>query len=358
MPTKLSISDRSSIILWLFSGCFLIFVMVVVGGITRLTGSGLSITKWEVVTGTIPPLNETEWQHEFELYKQSPQFQKINSHFGIDEFKDIYWWEYIHRLLGRLIGIVFIIPFLYFLLTKKLDKPLILKCLFLFALGGLQGFLGWYMVKSGLVDMPNVSHFRLALHLTTAFITFGFTFWYAFGLIHTEKIPLDTAGKKFYNLTIAVFVVTLIQIVFGAFVAGLKAGYVYNTWPLMGEKLIADSFFEAFNTMGWHALVDNISGVQVAHRYLAYLVFFAVLFIYWYGRKNAASGVLRLSKGQLDALGIAAVLVVLQFLLGIFTILYSVPVVLGVLHQVGAFFLFAGIIYLLHRMKWGPVAGE
>jgi len=127
---------------------------------------------------------------------------------------------------------------------------------------------------------------------------------------------------------------------------------------LMGEKLIADSFFEAFNTMGWHALVDNISGVQVAHRYLAYLVFFAVLFIYWYGRKNAASGVLRLSKGQLDALGIAAVLVVLQFLLGIFTILYSVPVVLGVLHQVGAFFLFAGIIYLLHRMKWGPVAGE
>ena len=358
MTTKLSISDRSSIILWLFSGCFLIFVMVVVGGITRLTGSGLSITKWEVVTGAIPPLNEAEWEHEFELYKQSPQFHKINAHFGLEEFKGIYWWEYIHRLLGRLIGLVFIIPFLYFLFTRKLDKPLILKCLFLFLLGGLQGFLGWYMVKSGLVDMPNVSHFRLALHLTTAFITFGFTFWYAVGLIHTEKIRSGPAEKKFYNLTIAVFAVTLIQIVFGAFVAGMKAGYVYNTWPMMGDQLIAESFYHAWDTMGWHALIDHISGVQVVHRYLAYIVFLAVLFLYWHGKKQSVTGNLKLSNGQLQALGIAAAFVVIQFLLGIFTLIYSVPLTLGVLHQAGAFFLFAGIIYLLHRLKWGPVAGN
>ena len=355
MSKELSISDRSSIVLWLFSGCFLIFVMVVVGGITRLTGSGLSITKWDVVTGTIPPLNEADWQHEFELYMQSPQFQKINSHFGLEEFKDIYWWEYIHRLLGRLIGLVFIIPFLYFLITKKLSGTLILKCLLLFGLGGLQGFLGWYMVKSGLVDMPSVSHFRLALHLITAFITFGFTFWYAFGLIHTERQNITVAGKTLYNLTIFTFAVTIIQIVFGAFVAGLKAGYIYNTWPLMGDALIPESFYHALNTMGWFALIDNHSGVQLAHRYLAYLVVILVAAIYWFAVKNASSGNLALSTGQRQALNLLLIFVAVQFVLGVLTLIMKVPILLGVLHQAGAFFLFAGIIYLLHRLKWGPV---
>src|SRR4030095_465686 len=191
MERQLSIKNRTNIILWLFSGCFLIFVMVVVGGITRLTGSGLSIAKWDVVTGTVPPLNDAAWITEFSHYMETPQFKQINAHFGLDDFKQIYWWEYIHRLIGRLIGVVFIIPFLWFLFTKQLNREIIMKSLILFFMGGLQGFIGWYMVKSGLVDIPSVSHFRLALHLITAFTTFGLTFWFAFELIHTEKIQLS-----------------------------------------------------------------------------------------------------------------------------------------------------------------------
>jgi heme a synthase len=164
MEKVLSISNRTNIILWLFSGCFLIFVMVVVGGITRLTGSGLSITKWDVVTGTIPPLSDEAWQKEFTHYTETPQFKQINAHFGIEDFKQIYFWEYIHRLIGRVIGIVFIIPFAWFLFKKQLSRSLIWKSLLLFFMGGLQGFIGWYMVKSGLVDIPSVSHFRLALN--------------------------------------------------------------------------------------------------------------------------------------------------------------------------------------------------
>ncbi|HMT27831.1 MAG TPA: COX15/CtaA family protein, partial [Bacteroidia bacterium] len=239
MKNEMSIRSRSSIILWLFTGCFLIFGMVVVGGITRLTGSGLSITKWDVVTGSIPPLNEESWNKEFLHYQETPQFKHINSHFGIEDFKQIYWWEYIHRLLGRVIGLVFLIPFLWFLFTKQLNRELIVKSLILFAMGGLQGFIGWYMVSSGLVDVPSVSHFRLALHLITAFATFGLTFWFAFELINTVKITLTGWHKTLYNLVRIIFTFTILQILYGAFVAGMKAGYIYNTWPLMGDKLIA-----------------------------------------------------------------------------------------------------------------------
>jgi len=325
--------------------------MVVVGGITRLTGSGLSITKWDVVTGTIPPLSETDWQEEFDHYRASPQFREINSHFGIEEFKDIYWWEYIHRLLGRLIGLVFIVPFIWFVVTKKMNSTLIWKSLLLFALGGLQGFLGWYMVKSGLVDIPSVSHFRLALHLITAFITFGLTFLFAFELIHTEKFYLKGWQMKFYNFTFIIFLLTILQIVYGAFVAGMKAGYIYNTWPLMGDKLIADSFFYSLSHDGWLALVNNMSGVQVVHRYLAYVLLIAVAGLYMYAKQHQKRERVKLLPSQMQALNLVGVVMTCQFLLGVFTILYGVPLILGILHQVGAFFLFASLIYLLHRLK-------
>lgn len=351
MNKQMSIQTRSAIVLWLFSGCFLIFGMVVVGGITRLTGSGLSITKWDVVTGTIPPLNEAGWQKEFEHYQLTPQFKHINSHFGIEDFKNIYWWEYIHRLLGRLIGVVFLIPFLWFLFTKKLNTELLFKTLILFAMGGLQGFIGWYMVSSGLVDVPSVSHFRLALHLLTAFATFGLTFWFAFELINTEKITLTGWHKKFYNLVLLVFGCVVLQIIYGAFVAGMKAGYIYNTWPLMGDKMIADSVFYSLDKMGWLALVDNLSGVQFVHRYLAYLVFFLIVGMAFYARKNQNSTSHKLSGAQLFSVNLVVGVVCLQFILGVLTLIYKVPVVLGVLHQVGAFFLFASVIYLLHRLK-------
>ena len=347
----MNIKSRTNIVLWLLSGCFLIFVMVVVGGITRLTGSGLSITKWDVVTGSIPPFTEAAWQQEFYHYRQTPQFHQINSHFGIEDFKSIYWWEYIHRLIGRVIGIVFIVPYFWFLLTRQFNRPMALKYLLLFFMGGLQGFIGWYMVKSGLVNNPSVSHYRLALHLVTAFMTFGLTFWFAFELIHTKKVQLAGWHRKIYRFGIAAFVLTVLQIIYGAFVAGLKAGYVYNTWPLMGDQLIADSVYAGINQLGFGAFFEDHSGVQVVHRYLAYLVAFVILGLWYYAYRKQQSGVHKLLPGQFDAVTLVAVAVLIQFVLGIITLLYSVPVLLGVLHQVGAFLLFSSLIYLLHRMR-------
>lgn len=351
MEKVLSIESRINIILWLFSGCFLIFLMVVIGGITRLTGSGLSITKWDVVTGSIPPLTDMQWQEEFSHYTDTPQFKKINSHFGIEEFKSIYWWEYIHRLTGRLIGLVFVIPFIWFLYTKQLSRTLIYKCLLLFFMGGLQGFIGWYMVKSGLVDIPSVSHFRLALHLITAFITFGLTYWFALELINTQKIKLTGWQKQFYNFSIVIFILTLIQILFGAFVAGLKAGHIYNTWPLMGDQFVADSVYFVFEKSGWMAFFNDMSGVQFMHRNLAYILTAAVfaLAIYAFGKQKSQQ--IKLSPPQLFALKVVVGIIILQFVLGVLTLIYNVPIGLGVLHQVGAFLLFSSVIYLLHRLK-------
>jgi heme a synthase len=349
----MSIGDRASVSLWLFSGCALIFLMVVIGGITRLTGSGLSITKWDVVTGTIPPLSEAEWQKEFDLYRETPQFHQINAHFDLEEFKQIYWWEYIHRLLGRLIGLIFLIPFLYFVLTKKLNRELILKCLLLFAMGGFQGFIGWYMVQSGLVDIPSVSHFRLAVHLVTAFITFGLTFWFAFDLIHTRKLEMNFVQKSSYRLTWILWTVTLIQIIFGAFVAGLKAGLIYNTWPLMGDSIVPDSVLFGWNNMGWASLVNTLPGVQFIHRNLAWLVVGFALILFIYAHRNLRNTT-SLSAGQYRAVVWVMIAVIMQFLLGVITLLLKVPVFWGVIHQAGAFLLFALQVYLLHRMVRGP----
>ncbi len=351
MDQPLSLRSRTSIVLWLLTGCFLIFAMVVVGGITRLTGSGLSITKWDVVTGTLPPFSEQEWMVQFNHYQETPQFKHINSHFGIEEFKSIYWWEYIHRLLGRLIGVVFLIPFIWFVAKKQIRGILFWKCLLLFFMGGLKGFIGLYMVKSGLVDVPQVSHFRLALHLSTAFLTFGLTFWFAFQLIHTEKFEAkgwQITLKKLVNIC---FAIISLQIIYGAFVAGLKAGYIYNTWPLMGDKMIADSVWYGIEQSGIRALVDNPSGVQFVHRYLATIVALFTIGIGWYALKKRAAEEPKLLPGQKSALRLMGLAITIQFTLGVITILTAVPFIMGVLHQVGAFFLLTSFIYLMHRLR-------
>jgi heme a synthase len=348
---EMSIPDRSAIVLWLLSGCFLVFSMVVVGGITRLTGSGLSITKWDVVTGTLPPMNEADWQKEFDHYKQTPQFQHINAHFELSDFKGIYWWEYIHRLLGRLIGFVFLVPFLWFVVRGKIKGNLIWKCMVLFLLGGLQGFLGWYMVKSGLVNEPSVSHFRLALHLCTAFTTFCVTLWFAMDLVNSERITLTGWKRRLNHFVKLVLGITFVQIIFGAFVAGLKAGLIYNTWPLMGDSFVPDSFYFAWEKLGWHALIDNMSGVQFVHRNVAYLVFFGVLGLLFFVLSNHRKGNMHLLPGQMHALWICVGLVCLQFVLGVFTLLHAVPLVLGVIHQAGALLLLGSLVYLLHRLN-------
>lgn len=334
--------DNKKVIYWLLTGCFLIFIMVVVGGITRLTHSGLSISSYKLISGTIPPLNEAEWIAEFEHYKQFPEYQKLHTHFDLEDFKDIYFWEYIHRVLGRLLGIVFIVPFFYFLLKKQLTKPTIKKSLILLFLGGFQGFLGWYMVKSGLIDRPSVSHYRLAMHLGTAFITFAYTFWVALDLMYPSRKEIN---KQIRNLIRFGLAVLLIQIVWGAFVAGLDAGLIHNHWPLMNDGALMHETVYIEQVPLWKNFVEGRSGVQFVHRYMAYAVVVMVLLI-WHKTRNLA-----LTLPQHTGIRLLVLLVVVQFILGIFTLLLHVPVILGVLHQVTAFFLLAAMTYVLHRFS-------
>ena len=333
--------DNKNVIYWLLTGCILIFIMVVVGGITRLTDSGLSISNYKLITGTIPPIGEAEWQEAFELYQQYPEYQKLHSHFTLEDFKGIYFWEWLHRVIGRLIGLVFIFPFIYFLITKQLTKKTIKKCLVLLVLGGFQGFLGWYMVKSGLVDMPDVSHFRLAAHLTTAFLTFAATLWVALDLMYPNKKIID---KKFRNLIIVSYLALIFQIVYGAFVAGLKAGLLHNHWPFMNEgKFMHETVYilEPF----YKNLIENPSGIQFIHRTFAYVVVVFILIIWYQGKKMS------LTKLQNKALDALFILVFVQFLLGVITIIYQVPLWLGVAHQIGAFFLLSAMTFTLHRFS-------
>ena len=266
---------------WLLLGALLVIAMVVIGGITRLTHSGLSIVEWKPISGTIPPLNEQDWMVEFNNYKTSPEYLKYNSHFSLDDFKSIFWWEYIHRLLGRLIGFVFLIPFLWFYLTKKLtDKKLFKHLIIIFLLGGLQGFIGWFMVKSGLVNRPSVSHYRLALHLSTALFLFGYILWTALPIIAPNSKKTRFIPKLYLKLKILLGLVSL-QIIYGAFTAGLKAGYIYPTYPKMGADWLPLSGIEAFNDLGILSLVENPILVQFIHRWLGALVllFFIIFFL-------------------------------------------------------------------------------
>lgn len=332
--------DNNKVIYWLLTGCILIFIMVVVGGITRLTHSGLSISNYKLISGVIPPMNDIEWQEAFDLYKQYPEYQKLNNHFNLQDFKDIYFWEWLHRVIGRFIGLVFLFPFLYFLATKQFSKPTIKKSIILLGLGAFQGFMGWYMVKSGLVDNPDVSHYRLAAHLTTAFVTFAYTFWVALDLIYPVNKDINKEFRDFIRFAL---VVLLIQIIYGAFVAGLDAGFIHNHWPMMSEgKFMHETVF--IEQQPWYKnFFEGKSGVQFAHRILAYIVVFFVIAIWQKSKKMTLT--------SLQSNGILSLLIVvgIQFLLGVFTILYQVPVWLGVAHQVGAFILLSSMIFTLHR---------
>jgi cytochrome c oxidase assembly protein subunit 15 len=333
------------VLIWLLTGCFLIYLMVVIGGITRLTGSGLSITQWKIITGTLPPLSDEAWQKEFEGYKQTPQYKLINSDFTLSDFKGIFWWEYIHRLLGRMIGIVFLIPFIWFWLRKKLPEGFMKKAWVLFALGGLQGFLGWFMVKSGLSENVHVSHYRLAIHLISAFTVFGFTFWYALD-ITSPPTPLPRGKGEQHFLrrwAIILFSVVILQIIYGAFVAGLKAGYGYPTWPKMGDQWVPDDIV-ALEPV-WKNFLEGAAGVQFIHRYIAYVVVIIVGILFYRSRKIQIDPT---QKKIINALGI---IVLAQFTLGVITLLYGVPIVIAVLHQTGAFFLFATSLLFIHRTR-------
>lgn len=332
------------VIIWLLSGCFLLFIMVMVGGITRLTNSGLSMTDWHLVTDTFPPTSDQAWNEAFEEYKKFPEYQKINIHndFTLDDYKFIYFWEWFHRFIGRIIGIVFIIPFVYFLIKKKLDSETIKKCIILLFMGGFQGFLGWFMVKSGLIDNPDVSHYRLALHLTFAFITFAYTLWVALDLIYPNKNKVILPLRKLARIAM---VVLIIQIIYGGFVAGLNAGLIHNHWPLMSEgKLIHETVWIEQPTLVKN-LTEGKSGVQFVHRTLAYVVVGLMILLYVQSRKYT------LTTLQSKGVKTLVAFVFFQFILGIFTLLFHVPLWLGLAHQLMAFLLLSAMTFTLHRFS-------
>ena len=333
-----------SVIIWLLSGCVLLFIMVVVGGITRLTNSGLSMTDWHLVTDTFPPLTEESWQKAFDEYKKFPDYQKINIHndFMLDDYKFIYFWEWFHRFIGRIIGLIFIIPFVYFLIKKRLDSATIKKCIVLLVMGAFQGFLGWFMVRSGLIDNPDVSHFRLSLHLTFAFITFAYTLWVALDLIYPERQTVFVSLRNTARLALGLL---LLQIIYGGFVAGLNAGLIHNHWPMMSEgKFMHETVLIEQPTL-FSNLVEGKSGIQFVHRTVAYLVVAIILFLFYKSRKFI------LVTSQKRGLNILVLFVFIQFVLGVFTLLLHVPLWLGLLHQVMAFFLLSAMTFTLHRLS-------
>jgi len=326
---------------WLFGVATLIATMVVVGGATRLTDSGLSITEWQVITGTIPPIGEAQWQDAFAKYQEIPEYRLVNRGMTLAEFKEIYWWEWAHRFLGRFIGIAFLVPFVFFWLRRYLPPSLTPKLLGVFVLGGLQGALGWYMVQSGLVDRVDVSQYRLAAHLGLAVGLFGYVVWIALGL--RARRPSARPGAAWpVPAAAALSALIFLQIVAGAFVAGLDAGQGYNTWPLMDGAFVPDGL--AVMSPAWRNLFENAMTVQFSHRMLAYvLIALTVLYV---------AALLRRSDGNPFAPSALAVLVVMmvQAALGIATLLHQVPMGLALCHQAGALALLALALNHLHLL--------
>ena len=318
---------------WLATMFWIVSIMIIVGGLTRLTDSGLSITEWELFSGFLPPLNETQWNIYFNLYKEIPEYKLQNYSMSLDEFKVIFWWEFIHRFLARLIGIFFIIPLIYFSIKLGFNKS---KNLFIiFLLISLQGFVGWYMVASGLVDRLDVSHYRLSLHLVLAFIILSLIFWN-----YLKYKEINHSEKKInFNLTILFLLLIFLQIAIGAFVSGMDAGKIYNSWPLMGSSYFPDDNsiddllkLEAFN---------DPSLVQFIHRNLAYLIFIFYLLILLVVYKNNFQSLYKATK-------IIGFILIVQIILGILTLLSGAQMIVSSMHQISSIFLVSSSIYFVY----------
>jgi heme a synthase len=337
---------QKPIAVWLFICCFLVFAMVVVGGVTRLTDSGLSIVEWQPIVGTMPPLSDDDWEELLEKYRATPQYQQVNKGMSLDEFKGIFWWEYFHRLLGRAIGVVFFVPFVYFLIRKQIDRPLGWKLTGIFVLGGLQGLMGWYMVMSGLVDDIRVSQYRLTAHLGLAFVIFAALFWVATGLLSSEGKNTDqpnNAPKTLQRFSVVLTFLIFIMVLSGGLVAGIRAGLAYNTFPLMNGHFIPP---EIFLLEPWYRnFFENMATVQFDHRLLAYLL--AILIpIFWLRAKKY-----QLSDSARLACHFLLVMLAIQIGLGIATLLNAVPIPLAAAHQGGAVLLFTAALWVNRKLQ-------
>ena len=339
---------QKPIAVWLFICCFLVFAMVVVGGVTRLTDSGLSIVEWQPIVGTMPPLSEGDWDELLEKYRDTPQYQQVNKGMTRDEFKGIFWWEYFHRLLGRAIGLVFFVPFVYFLIRKQIDRPLGWKLTGIFVLGGLQGLMGWYMVMSGLVDDVRVSQYRLTAHLGLAFVIFAALFWVATGLLSAK--PGESNGqadnhspKSLYRFSIGLTFLIFIMVLSGGLVAGIRAGLAYNTFPLMNGHFIPP---EIFLLEPWYRnFFENMATVQFDHRLIAWLLAILIPIFWFKARKYQLTDSTRL------ACHLLLVMLVIQIGLGIATLLQAVPISLGAAHQGGAVLLFTAALWVNRKLQ-------
>ena len=348
---------RQHLRIWLWTGAALTASTLIVGGITRLTESGLSIVDWAPIVGSVPPLSDADWQAAFARYQQYPEYVKLRPDMTLSEFKYIYFWEYLHRMIGRLIGMVFLIPFIWFWIRGYLNGPLLRRMLLLFTLGGLQGLMGWYMVKSGLVDRPDVSHYRLAAHLLLAVTIFGACVWFANDLLVRAARPIAPESRSFMvrSLT-AIGALLAVQIFWGALVAGLKAGFIYATFPLMDGSLLPPN--------GWWKdpwpinLFENMATVQWMHRLLAtVLLAGAIVFVV---RVRRDPDLTRFHRWSAALAG----LIVLQYALGVTTLLTHVDIPVAVTHQATALLIVGVLLTVLHRvlhsspLPGGPAAAR
>jgi cytochrome c oxidase assembly protein subunit 15 len=345
-----SLPTERPIAFWLLACCAMIFLMVVIGGVTRLSEAGLSITEWQPVTGVLPPLDEAQWIAEFDKYKEIPQYRAIHGDMSLAEFKVIFFWEYLHRLWGRLIGVVFAVPFAYFLLRGRISRRLAPRLAGLLALGGLQGLLGWYMVESGLANRIEVSQYRLAAHLALAVLIYGAMLWVALDLLAPRAAAPPERGQRGLRRAAGIILgFVFLTMIAGAFVAGLRAGYIDNTFPLMeGGFAPPDYWVLSPAARNWF---ENPAAAQFDHRLLAEGLWLVIAGFWAYGRRAKLPGAQR---WMLDALFAMATL---QAALGISTLLLVVPLPLAVAHQAGALLLFTAALTLRHALKRPRVDG-
>ena len=324
---------------WLTITLLLVFSTIIIGGLTRLTDSGLSITKWELFTGIIPPLNESDWLKYFSLYKMIPQYELINKDMSLEDFKIIYYWEYLHRVIGRIIGLFFLIPLLYFHFSKKIEKKYMLPCYFIFILIVVQGIVGWYMVKSGLVNEVTVSHYRLSLHLLLALIIISTTFWVLMNKLMMTYKKFFIFNKENFFFLFLIFLI-FFQVVLGAFVSGLDAGKIYQTWPMMGQSYFPNDFvglkFISFFDFNNHSLI------QFYHRNMAYIlsiyIIFFSFFIYDKSRPKMFIHIILIN-----------IFLILQISLGILTLVSNLNIYIASAHQITSVLLVLASINLYYR---------
>ena len=335
---------RRAVAVWLFGLAAMVFAMVVLGGLTRLTGSGLSMVEWKPVTGWLPPLGEADWQAVFARYRGTPEFEVVNRDMTLDGFKSIFWLEYLHRLWGRLMGVVFAVPFVVFLAAGWLNRRLVLRLLGVFVLGGLQGVLGWTMVKSGLVDVPEVDQYRLVAHLGLALVILAWLLWMALGQWFTETDPY--APDRLRRFARMPAVVVLVTVLSGGFVAGLDAGLAYNTFPTMDGEWVPSGLL-AMDPVYVNPF-ENLITAQFDHRVMAALVVLAVAAFWVSGLFSHVAGRTRV------AMNVLAAAVAVQVSLGIGTLLLLVPISLAALHQAGAVVLFAAALWVAFELRRPP----